>query len=102
MRTKHPSVSLRQLLDRDLESISEALVPEFDRLAGKRLLITGGGGFLGYYLVQSVLYWNRTRGGAKVRVSVYDNCARGMPAWLESCVTSHSPFPGASASNQQS
>ena len=53
-------------------------------MAGGRLLITGGGGFLGYYLVQSALHWNRTRGGkGKIDVTVYDNYARGVPVWLE-------------------
>jgi UDP-glucuronate decarboxylase len=82
MTRKEPPISLRQLLDGDLESIVEALTIEFGRLAGRRLLITGGCGFLGYYLIQSVLHWNRTRGGA-VSLSVYDNYLRGMPAWLE-------------------
>ena len=27
-------------------------------MEGSNLLITGGAGFLGYYLVQSVLFWN--------------------------------------------
>ena len=53
-------------------------------MSGSSLLITGGGGFLGFYLVQAALHWNRTRaGGAKIDVTVYDNYMRGVPAWLE-------------------
>ena len=53
-------------------------------MAGGQLLITGGGGFLGYYLVQAALFWNRTRStGARIDVTVYDNYMRGVPAWLE-------------------
>jgi nucleoside-diphosphate-sugar epimerase len=75
--------TLETLLTRDLDAISDALRDEFARLAGKRLLITGGAGFLGYYLVQAPLHWNATAGAAaKVRVTVYDNFARGTPAWL--------------------
>jgi nucleoside-diphosphate-sugar epimerase len=51
-------------------------------MAGHRLLITGGAGFLGYYLVQSVLHWN-ARGGDPIDLTVYDNYARGVPEWLE-------------------
>jgi nucleoside-diphosphate-sugar epimerase len=77
-------LSLAELLDQDLESICVGLSTEFGRMAGGRLLITGGGGFLGYYLVQSALHWNRTRGGkGKIDVTVYDNYARGVPVWLE-------------------
>ena len=52
--------------------------------AGKKLLITGGAGFLGYYLVQTVLHWNgRSGAGREIRVTVYDNYVRGLPKWLE-------------------
>jgi UDP-glucuronate decarboxylase len=77
-------VELRQLLDDDLDAVCEDLTFEFGALSGGRLLVTGGGGFLGYYLVQSVLHWNETRAaGAKIDLSVYDNYARGVPEWLE-------------------
>jgi UDP-glucuronate decarboxylase len=77
-------IGLRQLLDEDLDAICADLVAEFGAMSGGRLLVTGGGGFLGYYLVQSVLYWNDTRAaGAKINVAVYDNYARGVPEWLE-------------------
>jgi nucleoside-diphosphate-sugar epimerase len=74
--------TLEELLDDDLTSIGQKLAVEFSQLAGKRLLITGGAGFLGYYLVQSVLHYNSTIGNA-IDVTVYDNFVRGYPAWLE-------------------
>lgn len=77
-------VSLDELLHDDLETLCSNLSEEFGRMGGGRLLITGGGGFLGYYLVQSVLHWNKSRSaGSRVAVVVYDNYARGIPAWLE-------------------
>lgn len=66
----------------DLDHIVGGLSEEFPALSGKRLLIVGGAGFLGYYLVQSVLHWNRVSGAAPVDLIVYDNYARGVPAWL--------------------
>lgn len=75
------SQSLEDLLEEDLSYVARALGAEFAELAGKRLLITGGAGFLGYYLVQSALHYNRSAARA-IDVTVYDNFARGYPAWL--------------------
>jgi UDP-glucuronate decarboxylase len=67
----------------DLNFISESLSTEFENLSGKTLLITGGAGFLGYYLVQSVLHWNKNNGGkAPCELHVWDNFMRGVPEWL--------------------
>ena len=66
----------------DLAFVSDSLGEEFARLAGRRLLITGGAGFLGYYLVQAPLAWNDREAGDPIRVSVYDNYLRGVPEWL--------------------
>src|SRR6266699_5802326 len=57
----------QQVVENDLEYIAANLAEEFPRLAGRRLLITGGAGFLGHYLVQSALYWNRTRSRSEER-----------------------------------
>jgi nucleoside-diphosphate-sugar epimerase len=52
-------------------------------MAGKRLLITGGAGFLGYYLVQAALHFNATAGRDQpIRVTVWDSFIRGRPTWL--------------------
>jgi len=78
-------VPLQDLLHDDLDTLCDDLQAEFGQMGGGRLLITGGGGFLGYYLIQSVLRWNDTRAaGARIRTVVYDNYARGVPEWLES------------------
>ncbi|HET6348292.1 MAG TPA: NAD-dependent epimerase/dehydratase family protein [Candidatus Krumholzibacteria bacterium] len=76
--------SLRQLLDRDLDYVCENLRDELAAMAGRPLLMTGGAGFLGYYMVQSILHHN-DRGAASERIplTVFDNYVRGVPAWLE-------------------
>jgi nucleoside-diphosphate-sugar epimerase len=72
-----------QVVQNDLEFIATNLTGEFRRIAGHNLLVTGGAGFLGHYLVQSALYWNRTRPGPPIDVTVYDSYIRGVPPWLK-------------------
>ena len=66
----------------DLEHICHHLQAEFAEMAGRCLLIVGGAGFLGYYLVQSALHWNRRREAPPIAVTVFDNYIRGVPGWL--------------------
>lgn len=75
--------SADSVVKNDLEYMSASLREEFARMGGRQLLVVGGAGFLGYYLVQSVLHWNRTQGAKNpIRLTVYDNYIRGVPAWL--------------------
>ena len=83
MKPVHAVMPLDQLLAEDLSSICDDLATEFASMSGSRLLITGGGGFLGYYLVQSALHWNRaSRARLPIQVTVFENNARGTSAWL--------------------
>jgi nucleoside-diphosphate-sugar epimerase len=76
-------LSLERLLSQDLDYICGNLKDEFGRMAGQNLLITGGAGFLGYYLVQAALHYNRTAAGNNpIHVTVWDNFIRGTPGWL--------------------
>lgn len=71
------------VVNTDLDYICDGLSQELPRLSGTQLLITGGGGFLGYYLVQAALHWNkRNASKSPIRVVVWDNYSRGIPAWL--------------------
>jgi nucleoside-diphosphate-sugar epimerase len=74
--------TLDELVRQDLDYICANLQEEFGRMAGDRLLITGGAGFLGYYLIQAALHFNKTAGKAPIEVTVWDNFIRGTPAWL--------------------
>jgi nucleoside-diphosphate-sugar epimerase len=68
----------------DLQHMLEALKPEWPALAGRRLLITGGAGFLGYYFTQAATNYNRSADKSKrIDITVYDSLARGGPKWLE-------------------
>ncbi len=73
----------RTIVHEDLEAICRTLEGELAQMAGKRVLITGGAGFLGYYLIQALLHHNRRAPAAgPIRVTVYDNFMRGTPDWL--------------------
>lgn len=77
-----PLSSLEALLDRDLEAILRELREEMQLLAGTRVLITGGGGFLGYYLVHTLDRWNQTPGNQPIGITVFENFVRGEAPWL--------------------
>jgi nucleoside-diphosphate-sugar epimerase len=71
------------IVEQDLDYICAGLSKEFANLKGKRLLIIGGAGFLGYYLVQAILHFNKAQSDAdKAELLVYDNFIRGVPQWL--------------------
>lgn len=71
-----------EVVTEDLDYICRQLADELPSVTGKRVLITGGAGFLGYYLVQGLLHWNTVSNAAPVSVDVFDNFSRGTPAWL--------------------
>lgn len=72
------------IVTEDLDALCDgALRLELARMAGKALLVTGGAGFLGYYLVQVVTHHNASAAqGDRVRLTVFDNFSRGVPDWL--------------------
>jgi len=77
------SMDGEQVVANDLQYICDNLEDEFSAMSGRRLLITGGAGFLGYYLVQAVAAWNRDRTvSERIQMTVLDNYSRGKPDWL--------------------
>jgi UDP-glucuronate decarboxylase len=78
-----PAESLAELLETDLSYLALTLRDEFQTMGGSNLLLTGGAGFLGYYLIQSLLFWNKqSADGRPIHVTVMDNYKRGAPEWL--------------------
>ena len=72
----------RQVVADDLADMIARLDDELRTMAGSTLLITGGAGFLGHYLVQLLAAWNRAQPDDAVETTVVDNYARGLPDWL--------------------
>jgi len=72
-----------RVVQNDLDYIVGSLSDELRSLADSRILLTGGAGFLGYYLTQTLLHANDTLAQDAIEVVVYDNLMRGLPAWLE-------------------
>jgi nucleoside-diphosphate-sugar epimerase len=77
-------MNAQEVVKSDLDKMCDQLKGEFGRMSGKRLLLTGGAGFLGHYFVQAALHWNAAvgRDAGAISVVVYDSFVRGMPAWL--------------------
>lgn len=73
----------QDVVSADLDYMARKLGSEFETMSGQKLLIIGGAGFLGYYLVQSVLHWNKVSGKPPVDLTVFDNYIRGVPDWLK-------------------
>jgi UDP-glucuronate decarboxylase len=74
----------KDVINEDLSYICNSLNDELIKLSGKKVLIAGGAGFLGYYLVQSILYWNSINSQhLPIELTVHDNFIRGIPEWLK-------------------
>ena len=73
------------VVNTDVAYMIENLNKELTELSGNKILLTGGGGFLGYYLINTIVGWNRLRNTSNLNtidLVVYDNFMRGLPDWL--------------------
>jgi len=82
MKISHQA-SAEQIVEEDLSYIVSTIRNELEKLRGKHLLITGAAGFLGYYLVQTLLRANENADDDEaICITAYDNFMRGVPGWL--------------------
>lgn len=74
---------IHDIVQNDLEEIANSLGDLVESFEGKTVLLTGGGGFLGYYLINYLLHANKTALKMPCRVVCVDNLIRGLPIWLK-------------------
>ena len=65
----------QDIINEDILRIAEGLKDEIKFMEQKTFLITGGAGFLGYYLVQFLNYLNSLN--SNVKIIIFDNFQRG-------------------------
>ena len=66
----------------DMREIAASLGGRTQQLEDATILLTGGAGFLGYYLINFLTHANNTVLKKKCRVICLDNFIRGVPPWL--------------------
>lgn len=76
-------IEVAPLVAADIDEIATRLLPHAEMLAGKHVVITGGRGFIGRYLV-GVLERLSGDSGNPIRVTVLDNHVTGSPTSPES------------------
>lgn len=77
------TLTASQIVADDLGYILDHADEELAALSGSRVLVAGGAGFLGHYLVQAPLAWNDAHpDAAPITVTVLDSFVRGVPPWL--------------------
>lgn len=77
----------RSWLEEDWRRVDDALVGQTARFRGKRILLTGAAGFLGFNFLHYFSHLNADGSGSPpVRVVAADNYVRGRPTWIAELV----------------
>lgn len=72
-----------KIIKEDIAEIAKQIGPHYAKLSGKTILIAGGAGFLGRYLVLSLVYLNEhSLLSRNCRIIVLDNFVSGLQGWL--------------------
>lgn len=71
-------------LEKDFARVESSLRGQEEALLGKRVLLTGAAGFLGFNFLHFFAYLNKNRPEpAQVTVIAVDNFMRGRPRWID-------------------
>lgn len=71
-----------EVVRRDLDSIHENAHTAFVTLSGNNLLLTGAGGFLGYYFILAIAFWNELHPKDAIHLTAVSRFHDGTPPWL--------------------
>ena len=66
----------------DIDYILDNLKDEFSVMSNSKLLLTGCAGFLGFYIMKSIIKWNDLNPNNSIYLIACDNFIRGKPKWI--------------------
>ena len=77
-------IDQQNIINKDMDYISSNLNFNLNLFANSQILITGGAGFIGYYLVNFFFYLDKKNILKKnSKIYIWDSFIRGKPLWLE-------------------
>jgi len=71
------------ILSGDITYINDRLGKQLQKLSGKKLLFTGGGGFLGYMFLHMLAELGQDNNLEKLEITILENFSRGKKLWLD-------------------
>ncbi len=74
---------INEVEKKDIEYILKNAKEEFKILSGNKVLLTGANGFLGYYLIKSILTWNIENPKNKIQLFALSTFNSGIPKWIK-------------------
>lgn len=79
----------KRWLKQDLSRVEVSLGPKLEMLLGKKVLLTGAAGFLGFSFLHFFAHINSSQpDNRKITVTAVDNFLRGRPRWISELVAS--------------
>lgn len=75
---------IKKIEKTDIDYIHQKAYKEFEALSNHSIFFTGANGFLGYYFLKSILFWNNFYPNKKIMVFALDTFPNGVPKWLSS------------------
>jgi len=66
----------------DLQYIERNSREELNFLSNKKVLFTGGAGFIGYYFYYTITHWNKINKKKKINYTILDNTKK-KPHWID-------------------
>lgn len=77
------AVDLQKQIEKiDIDYILSSAKEEFLNLSNSTLLLTGGGGFLGFYFIKSIIEWNNLNSKRKINLVILSTFKKGVPSWI--------------------
>lgn len=67
----------------DIAYIHEKAKDEFAKLCGNTLLLTGAGGFLGFYFIKSILAFNESHKEKPITLTAVSSFRSDIPQWIK-------------------
>lgn len=78
-------------IEKDLQHTATNCYRELKQITGQKTLLTGCGGFLGFFMSNLFAYWNNNH-NEKIICTLQDNFLRGTPKWIDGFHSDHIKF----------